>query len=63
MESFDFVESGIVFGLDTSKAIKEFRHPPKDFAVHGDAYKFVVNSLMSMERYLQQMYYRKIFLH
>ena len=43
MENFDFIESGIVFGLDTAKAMKEFRHPPKDFAVHGDAYKFVVN--------------------
>ena len=43
MESFDFVESGIIFGLDTAKALKEFRHPPKDFAIHGDAYKFVVS--------------------
>ena len=43
MESFDFVESGIVFGLDTAKALKEFRHSPKDFAIHGDAYKFVVS--------------------
>ena len=43
MESFDFIESGIVFGLDTPKALKEFRHPPNDFSSHGDAYKFLVN--------------------
>jgi len=42
VESFDFIESGLVFGLDTSKALKEFRHPPRDFAVHSDAYKFIV---------------------
>jgi len=42
VESFDFIESGIVFGLDTAKALKEFRHPPNNFASHGDAYKFLV---------------------
>ena len=42
MESFDFIESGIIFGLDTAKALKEFRHSPNNFSSHGDAYKFLV---------------------
>ena len=42
MESFDFIESGIIFGLDSFNSLKKFKHPSKDFAKHGDAYKFLV---------------------
>ena len=42
MESFDFIESGVVFGLDTGKALRQFRYSTKDFAIHGGAYDFVL---------------------
>ncbi len=42
MESFDFIESGIVFGLQNAKTLKQFRYSSNDFATHGDAYKFVI---------------------
>jgi len=42
MESFDFIESGIVFGIQDIKGIRKFRYIDKDFATHGDAYNFVL---------------------
>ena len=42
MESFEFIESGIVFGLESPKAILQFRYTTKDFAIHGDAYEFLL---------------------
>jgi replicative DNA helicase len=42
MESFDFIESGIIFGLDSFENLKKFKHPTKDFAKHGDAYQFLL---------------------
>ena len=42
MESFDFIESGIIFGLDNFESLKKFKHPSKDFAKHGDAYQFLL---------------------
>ena len=42
MESFEFIESGVVFGLDSGKALRQFRYSTRDFAVHGDAYDFVL---------------------
>ena len=42
MESFDFIESGIIFGLDSFENLKKFKHPTKDFAKNGDAYQFVL---------------------
>jgi len=41
VESFDFIESGLIFNLDTPKALKNFRYVPTAFAVHSDAYKFL----------------------
>ena len=43
MESFDFIESGIIFGLENGKALKQFRYSSNDFATHGEAYSFVIN--------------------
>ena len=42
MESFEFIESGIVFGLESPKALRQFRYTTKDFAIHGDAYEFLL---------------------
>ena len=42
MESFDFIESGIVFGLNTRVALSRFKYTRSDFQKHGDAYKFIV---------------------
>jgi len=42
MESFDFIESGIVLGLTDFDQLRKFKHPSKDFAKHGDAYKFLL---------------------
>ena len=41
MENFDFVESGIIFGLTDRLAFRKFKYSGKDFAKHGDAFKFV----------------------
>jgi len=43
MESFEFIESAIIFGLDNKRSLREFKHTAKDFAKFGEAYKFVVN--------------------
>ena len=43
MENFDFIESGVVFGLTDRLAFRKFKYSSKDFAKHGDAYKFVTS--------------------
>ena len=43
MESFEFIESAIIFGLDNKKTLREFRYTPKDFAKFGEIYTFIVN--------------------
>ena len=43
MASFEYIESAIVFNLDNKTNLRSFKHTQKDFAVHGDAYKFVLN--------------------
>ena len=43
MESFDFIESGIVFGLEKARQLKQFKYSSNDFATHGDAYSFVIS--------------------
>ena len=42
MESFDYIESGIIFGLDTKSNLRTFNKHSVDFSVHGDAYRFVI---------------------
>ena len=42
MQSSDFIESGIVFGLNTRVALSRFKYTRSDFQKHGDAYKFIV---------------------
>ena len=41
MENYNFIESGLIFGLCDSQNFKSFTHPIKDFAQHGDTYKFI----------------------
>ena len=42
MPSFEYIESAIVFGLDTKQTLNSFKHVEKDFAKHGDAYSFII---------------------
>lgn len=42
MQSSDFIESGIVFGLNTRASLGKFKYIRTDFQKHGDAYKFIV---------------------
>jgi replicative DNA helicase len=39
--NFNFIESALVLGLTDSKNYKRFRYPLRNFAVHGDAVKFI----------------------
>ena len=41
MENYDFIESGIIFGLTDRSAFRKFRYSAKDFATHGDAFRFL----------------------
>lgn len=43
MPNFEYIESALIFGLDTKINLRSFKHTEKDFARHGDAYKFVLN--------------------
>tara|TARA_R110000824_G_scaffold176701_1_gene355846 strand:- start:1718 stop:2968 length:1251 start_codon:yes stop_codon:yes gene_type:complete len=43
MQSSDFIESGIVFGLNTRAALTKFKYSKADFQKHGDAYRFIVD--------------------
>ena len=41
MDNYDFIESGIIFGLTDREAFRKFRYTSKDFSTHGDAFKFL----------------------
>ena len=43
MQSSDFIESGIIFSLNTRAALGKFKYTRSDFQKHGDAYKFLVD--------------------
>ena len=40
MENFNFIESAVIFSLCESSNYKHFTHSPKDFAEHGETFKF-----------------------
>jgi replicative DNA helicase len=42
MPSYEFIESAIIANLDNKYNLKDFKFSVKDFAKHGDAYKFIV---------------------
>ena len=41
MESYEYIESGILLNLSDKESIKKFGYSAKDFAKHGEAYKFI----------------------
>tara|TARA_Y100000310_G_scaffold341508_1_gene440869 strand:- start:1529 stop:2794 length:1266 start_codon:yes stop_codon:yes gene_type:complete len=41
MESFEFIESGLILNLNSLENLKKFKHVTSDFAKHSDAYKFL----------------------
>ena len=43
MESYGFIESGIIFGLTSLSTLKQLKYSPKDFSVHSDALDFVLD--------------------
>jgi len=43
MENFDYIESGVIFGLTDRIAFRKFKYTSKDFAQHGDAFKFLTS--------------------
>ena len=43
MQSSDFIESGLVFNLNTRASLGKFKYSKSDFQKHGDAYKFVID--------------------
>ena len=43
MQSNDYIESGIVFALNSKSALDKFKYSNNDVQKHGDAFKFVVS--------------------
>ena len=43
MESYEFIESGLIFNLLDDLTQRKFKYTPNDFAKHGDAYRFITN--------------------
>ena len=43
IQNFGFIESGIIFGLDSFEKLKKFKYNSQHFYQHADAYKFVLN--------------------
>ena len=43
MQSFEYIESGVLFNLTDPVNFKNFRYTAKDFAKHGDIHTFIVN--------------------
>ena len=43
MESYGFIESGIIFGITSLSDLKQLKYTPKDFSVHSDALDFVLD--------------------
>ena len=40
--SFEYIESALIFGIDNKTNLRSFKYGEKDFARHGNAYKFVL---------------------
>ena len=43
MESYEFIESGLIFNLLDEVTQRKFKYTPNDFAKHGDAFRFITN--------------------
>ena len=42
MQSFEYIESGVLFNLTDPANFKNFRYTSKDFAKHGEVLSFIV---------------------
>lgn len=45
----DFLESGLIFAIQSYKDLQKIKFRPKDFALHGDAFEFVADYLSTKE--------------
>ena len=43
MQSFEYIESGVLFNLTDSTNFKNFRYTGKDFAKHGEVLSFIID--------------------
>ena len=43
MESYEYIESAIIFGLNNKENLKAFKYSERDFNIHGPAYAFINN--------------------
>jgi len=43
MQSFEYIESGVLFNLTDPANFKNFRYTGKDFAKHGEVHTFIIN--------------------
>ena len=43
MESYGYIESGIIFGIDSLTTLKQLKYTPKDFSVHSEALDFLLD--------------------
>jgi len=43
MQSFEYIESGVLFSLTDPVNFKNFRYTGKDFAKHGEVHTFIVD--------------------
>ena len=43
MQSFEYIESGVLFNLVDPIYFKNFRYTGKDFAKHGEVHTFIIN--------------------
>lgn len=51
MQNYNFIESGLIFGLCEPDNFKNFTHPSKDFAQHEEAYKFIQGYIDEFSEY------------
>jgi len=43
VESYGFIESGIIFGLNSLSSLKQLKYNSKEFSIHSDALDFVLD--------------------
>ena len=43
MESYEYIESAIIFNLNSKENLKAFKYSERDFNIHGPAYAFINN--------------------
>ena len=43
MENNEFIESGLIFNLNSKVALRKFKYSPSDFAKHGEVFKWLLD--------------------